>query len=151
MAGSTYGTVFRIMTWGESHGKGIGVTIDGCPAGLALCEEDIQKYLNRRKPGQSRYSTARKEGDQVEILSGVFEGKTTGTPIAMMVKNTDQRSHDYSAIMDVYRPGHADYCLIKNTGFGIIGEEAEPQHGKLLPEWQPEQLHVSCLSITELR
>ena len=86
MAGSTYGNVFRIMTWGESHGKGVGVTIDGCPAGLALCEEDIQKYLDRRKPGQSRYSTARKEGDQVEILSGVFEGKTTGTPIAMMVK-----------------------------------------------------------------
>ena len=116
MAGSTYGTVFRIMTWGESHGKGIGVTIDGCPAGLALCEEDIQKYLNRRKPGQSRYSTARKEGDQVEILSGVFEGKTTGTPIAMMVKNTDQRSHDYSAIMDVYRPGHADYCFDQKYG-----------------------------------
>ena len=116
MAGSTYGTVFRIMTWGESHGKGIGVTIDGCPAGLALCEEDIQKYLNRRRPGQSRYSTARKEGDQVEILSGVFEGKTTGTPIAMMGKNTDQRSHDYSAIMDVYRPGHADYCFDQKYG-----------------------------------
>lgn len=117
MAGSTYGTVFRIMTWGESHGKGVGVTIDGCPAGLTLCEEDIQKYLDRRKPGQSRYATARKEGDEVELLSGVFEGKTTGTPIAMMVKNTDQRSHDYSAIMDVYRPGHADYCFDKKYGF----------------------------------
>lgn len=117
MAGSTYGNVFRIMTWGESHGKGVGVTIDGCPAGLALCEEDIQKYLDRRKPGQSRYATARKEGDQVEILSGVFEGKTTGTPIAMMVKNTDHRSHDYSAIMDVYRPGHADYCFDEKYGF----------------------------------
>lgn len=117
MAGSTFGTIFRIMTWGESHGKGVGVTIDGCPAGLALCEEDIQEYLDRRKPGQSRYTTARKEGDQVEILSGVFEGRTTGTPIAMMVRNTDQRSHDYSAIKDVYRPGHADYCFAQKYGF----------------------------------
>lgn len=117
MAGSTFGTIFRIMTWGESHGKGVGVTIDGCPAGLPLCEEDIQEYLDRRKPGQSRYATARKEGDQVEILSGVFEGRTTGTPIAMMVRNQDQRSKDYSAIMDVYRPGHADYCFEQKYGF----------------------------------
>ena len=91
MAGSTYGTSFRIMTWGESHGKGVGVTVDGCPAGLSLGEEDIQEYLDRRKPGQSRYATARREGDEVEILSGIFEGRTTGTPIAMMVRNTDQR------------------------------------------------------------
>lgn len=117
MAGSTYGTIFRIMTWGESHGKGVGVTIDGCPAGLPLCEEDVQTYLNRRKPGQSKFATARNEGDQVEILSGIFEGKTTGTPIAMMVRNTDQRSKDYSAIMDVYRPGHADYCFEQKYGF----------------------------------
>ena len=117
MAGSTYGTIFRIMTWGESHGKGVGVTIDGCPAGLPLCEEDVQIYLNRRKPGQSKFATARNEGDQVEILSGVFEGKTTGTPIAMMVRNTDQRSRDYSAIKDVYRPGHADYCFEQKYGF----------------------------------
>lgn len=117
MAGSTYGTIFRIMTWGESHGKGVGVTIDGCPAGLPLCEEDVQLYLNRRKPGQSKFTTARNESDQVEILSGVFEGKTTGTPIAMMVRNTDQRSKDYSAIMDVYRPGHADYCFEQKYGF----------------------------------
>ena len=117
MAGSTYGTIFRIMTWGESHGKGVGVTIDGCPAGLPLCEEDVQTYLNRRQPGQSKFATARNEGDQVEILSGVFEGKTTGTPIAMMVRNTDQRSKDYSAIMDVYRPGHADYCFEQKYGF----------------------------------
>lgn len=117
MAGSTYGTIFRIMTWGESHGKGVGVTIDGCPAGLPLCEEDIQEYLDRRKPGQSRYATARKEGDEVEILSGVFEGKTTGTPIAMMVRNQDQRSRDYSAIMNVYRPGHADYGFEQKYGF----------------------------------
>lgn len=117
MAGSTFGAIFRIMTWGESHGKGVGVTIDGCPAGLALCEEDIQAYLDRRKPGQSRYATARSEGDRVEILSGVFEGRTTGTPIAMMVRNEDQRSRDYSAIMNVYRPGHADYCFEQKYGF----------------------------------
>lgn len=117
MAGSTFGTVFRMMTWGESHGKGVGVTIDGCPAGLPLCEADIQQYLDRRKPGQSKFTTARQEGDLVEILSGVFEGKTTGTPIALMVRNQDQRSHDYSAIMDVYRPGHADFGFDKKYGF----------------------------------
>lgn len=117
MAGSTFGTLFKIMTWGESHGKGVGVTIDGCPAGLPLCEEDIQRYLDRRKPGQSKFTTARQEGDLVEILSGVFEGKTTGTPIALVVQNQDQRSRDYSAIMDVYRPGHADYCFDEKYGF----------------------------------
>ncbi len=117
MAGSTYGTSFRIMTWGESHGKGVGVTVDGCPAGLSLGEEDIQEYLDRRKPGQSRYATARREGDEVEILSGIFEGRTTGTPIAMMVRNTDQRSKDYSEIMNVYRPGHADFSFDKKYGF----------------------------------
>lgn len=117
MAGSTTGTVFRVMTWGESHGKGIGVTVDGCPAGLPLEEADIQAYLDRRKPGQSKFTTARQEGDRVEILSGVFEGKTTGTPIAMMVRNTDQRSRDYSAIMNVYRPGHADYGFDQKYGF----------------------------------
>lgn len=117
MPGSTFGTIFRIMTWGESHGKGIGVTIDGCPAGIFLNEKDIQKYLDRRKPGQSRFTTARKESDEVEILSGVFEGKTTGTPIAMVVWNKDQRSKDYSSIMNVYRPGHADYTFDKKYGF----------------------------------
>lgn len=117
MAGSTFGTIFKIMTWGESHGKGIGVTIDGCPAGLPLCEEDIQKYLDRRKPGQSKFTTARQEGDQAEILSGVFEGRTTGTPIAVMVRNVDQRSKDYSAIRDVYRPGHADFGFDAKYGF----------------------------------
>ena len=98
MAGSTYGSYFRITTWGESHGKGVGVVVDGCPAGLPLCEEDIQKYLNRRKPGQNPYSTPRKEDDAVEILSGIFEGHTTGTPISMMVWNKSQRSADYSEI-----------------------------------------------------
>ena len=86
-AGSTYGTLFKITTWGESHGRGIGVVVDGCPAGLTLCENDIQSFLNRRKPGQSKFTTARNETDTVEILSGVFEQKTTGTPISMMVCN----------------------------------------------------------------
>ena len=117
MAGSTFGTLFRMTTWGETHGKGVGVVVDGCPAGLSLCEEDVQKYLNRRKPGQSKYTTKRKEDDQVEILSGVFEGKTTGTPISMAVFNKDQHSKDYSAIKDVYRPGHADYTFDKKYGF----------------------------------
>lgn len=117
MAGSTWGTVLRMTTWGESHGKGVGVVVDGCPAGLPLCEEDIQKFLDRRKPGQSIFTTQRQEGDQVEILSGVFEGKTTGTPISMMVRNQDQRSGDYSGIQDIYRPGHADYTFDKKYGF----------------------------------
>lgn len=117
MAGSTYGTIFKITTWGESHGEGLGVVVDGCPAGLALCEADIQKFLNRRKPGQNRYSTPRKEADEVEILSGVFEGRTTGTPISMMVRNTNQRSGDYSKIAGYYRPGHADYSFDKKYGF----------------------------------
>ena len=98
MAGSLFGNNFRITTWGESHGKGLGVVVDGCPAGVPLAEEDIQRYMNRRKPGQSKYTTARQEGDAVEILSGVFEGMTTGTPISLMVRNQDQRSRDYSNI-----------------------------------------------------
>ena len=117
MAGSTFGNIFSITTWGESHGKGIGVVIDGCPAGLPLTEEDIQVYLNRRKPGQSRFTTPRKEDDAVEILSGVFEGRTTGTPISLMVRNTSQRSKDYSEIASYYRPGHADYTYDCKYGF----------------------------------
>ena len=117
MAGSTLGTIFKISTWGESHGKGVGVVIDGCPAGLPLAEEDIQLYLDRRKPGQSAFTTARKEEDLVEILSGVFDGKTTGTPIALMIRNGDQRSQDYSTIMNTYRPGHADFSFDSKYGF----------------------------------
>ena len=117
MAGSIYGKLFRVSTWGESHGKGVGVVIDGCPAGLSLSEEDVQQYLNRRKPGQSKYSTPRKEDDAVEILSGVFEGKTTGTPISMVVMNHTQRSADYSEIASYYRPGHADYTFDSKYGF----------------------------------
>lgn len=117
MAGSTFGTIFKITTWGESHGKALGVVVDGCPAGLPLCEEDIQVYLDRRKPGTSNITTPRKEDDLVEILSGVFEGKTTGAPISLMVKNTSQISKDYSEIASYYRPGHADYTFDQKYGF----------------------------------
>lgn len=117
MAGSTFGTAFSITTWGESHGTGVGVVIDGCPAGLALSEADIQSFLDRRRPGQSIYTTPRKEADKVSILSGVFEGRTTGTPIMLAVYNETQRSKDYAAIMDIYRPGHADYTFDKKYGF----------------------------------
>ncbi len=117
MAGSSFGTIFRITTWGESHGKALGVIIDGCPAGLKLNEDDIQKYLDRRKPGQTKISTPRKEADQVEILSGTFDGKTTGTPISLLVRNTSQHSSDYSAIANCYRPGHADYTFDAKYGF----------------------------------
>lgn len=117
MAGSTFGTIFKITTWGESHGKGVGVVVDGCPAGLSLCEEDIQKFLDRRKPGQSKYTTPRKEDDAVEILSGVFDKKTTGTPISLVVFNRNQQSKDYSEIASYYRPGHADYTFDMKYGF----------------------------------
>ena len=117
MAGSTYGRYFTFTTWGESHGKAIGVVVDGCPSGLPLCEDDIQVFLDRRKPGQSKFTTQRKEDDSVEILSGVFEGKTTGTPISMIVWNKNQRSADYSEIASYYRPGHADYTFDAKYGF----------------------------------
>ena len=117
MSGSIYGKHFSITTWGESHGKGIGVVVDGCPAGLSLCEEDIQKFLDRRKPGQSKFTTQRNEADSVQILSGIFEGKTTGTPISMVVFNETQRSKDYSEIANYYRPGHADLTYDLKYGF----------------------------------
>lgn len=117
MSGSTFGNLFQITTWGESHGKALGVVIDGCPAGLALSEQDIQPYLDRRKPGQSALTTPRKEDDAVEILSGVFEGRTTGTPLSLLIPNTSQKSHDYSEIAHYYRPGHADYTYDSKYGF----------------------------------
>lgn len=117
MSGSIYGKHFQISTWGESHGKALGVVIDGCPAGISLCESDIQKDLDRRKPGSSPYTTKRQEQDSVEILSGVFQGKTTGTPISLIVYNQDQRSKDYSQIAEYYRPGHADYTFDQKYGF----------------------------------
>lgn len=117
MSGSGFGNIFRINTWGESHGRGIGVVIDGCPAGIPITPEEIQQDLDRRKPGTSQFTTQRKEGDKVEILSGVFENKTTGTPISLVIFNQDQRSRDYSEICNVFRPGHADYGFETKYGF----------------------------------
>lgn len=117
MAGSSFGNIFRVTTWGESHGPALGVVVDGCPAGLTLQEEDIQRYLDRRRPGQSKITTARSEADQVEILSGIFEGRTTGTPISLLVRNTSQISRDYGEIASCYRPGHADYSYDQKYGF----------------------------------
>lgn len=116
MSGSTYGTLFKVTTWGESHGFGLGAVVDGCPAGLSLDESMIQEYLDRRKPGQNRYATPRKEADRVIIESGIFEGKTTGTPISMRIVNETQRSKDYGNLASVYRPGHADYTFDQKYG-----------------------------------
>jgi len=116
MSGNSFGKLFTVTSFGESHGPAIGCIVDGCPPGLALSAEDLQRDLDRRKPGTSRHTTQRREADQVEILSGVFEGKTTGTPIALIIHNTDQRSKDYSNIMDRFRPGHADYTYIQKYG-----------------------------------
>ncbi len=116
MAGSSLGHLFTITTFGESHGPAIGAVVDGCPPGMLLSVEDIQGDLDRRKPGTSRHVTQRQEADQVEILSGVFEGKTTGTPIALLIRNTDQRSQDYGDILDTFRPGHADYTYWHKYG-----------------------------------
>ena len=117
MSGNTFGKLFTVTTFGESHGPAIGCVVDGCPPGMELSAEDLQIDLDRRKPGQSRHTTQRREADEVEILSGVFEGKTTGTSIGLLIRNTDQRSKDYSNIMDRFRPGHADYTYYKKFGF----------------------------------
>lgn len=116
MSGNTFGLLFAVTTFGESHGPAIGCVIDGCPPGMALSEADIQPDLDRRRPGTSRHVTQRQEADQVEILSGVFEGQTTGTPIALLIRNTDQRSKDYGNILDTFRPGHADYTYWRKYG-----------------------------------
>ncbi len=117
MSGNTFGKLFSVTSFGESHGKAIGCIVDGCPPGVLLSEADLQQDLDRRKPGTSRHTTQRREDDLVEILSGVFEGKTTGTPIALVIRNTDQRSKDYSDIKDSLRPGHADYSYEHKYGF----------------------------------
>ena len=116
MAGNTFGQLFRVTTFGESHGIALGAVVDGCPPGLELSESDLQGDLDRRKPGQSKYTTQRREDDLVRILSGIFEGKTTGTPIGLLIENEDQRSRDYTAIKDVFRPAHADYTYTKKYG-----------------------------------
>jgi chorismate synthase len=117
MSHNTFGHLFRVTTFGESHGPALGCVVDGCPPGIGLTEADIQPYLDKRRPGQSKYTTQRQEADQVKILSGTFEGKTTGTPIGLLIENTDQRSKDYGDIKDKYRPGHADYTYDAKYGF----------------------------------
>ena len=116
MSGNSFGTIFKVTTFGESHGVAMGAIIDGCPPNIEISEKDIQKELDKRKPGQSAYVTQRNESDAIEILSGVFEGKTTGTPIGLIVKNQDQRSKDYENIKDKFRPGHADFTYLKKYG-----------------------------------
>src|SRR5664279_4589767 len=116
MSGNTFGTLFTVTSFGESHGPAIGCIVDGCPPGLELSEADVQLDLDRRKPGTSRHVTQRRESDTVEILSGVFEGKTTGTPIALLIRNEDQRSKDYASIAETFRPGHADYAYWQKYG-----------------------------------
>jgi chorismate synthase len=117
MSSSTLGSLFKYTTWGESHGPAIGAVVDGVPPGIALAEPDIQTFLDRRRPGQNRFATQRQEADQVEILSGVFDGRTTGTPVSLFIRNTDARSRDYSEIKDKYRPGHADFTYDAKYGF----------------------------------
>ena len=117
MSFNTFGHVFRFSTWGESHGPALGAVVDGCPPGIPLSESDIQPFLDRRRPGQSKFTTQRQEPDTVKILSGVFEGRTTGTPISLMIENVDQRSKDYSEVAKSYRPGHADYSYDAKYGF----------------------------------
>jgi chorismate synthase len=117
MAGNTIGKLFTVTSFGESHGPAIGCVVDGCPPGIELCEDDLQVDLDRRKPGTSRYTTQRKEDDCVEILSGVFEGKTTGTSIGLLIRNKDQKSKDYSNIANTFRPAHADYTYQQKFGF----------------------------------
>ena len=117
MSWNTFGRVFRFTTWGESHGPALGAVVDGCPPGLELSEAANQPFLDARRPGQSKFTTQRQEADRVKILSGTFEGRTTGTPISLMIENTDQRSKDYSEIANAYRPGHADYAYDAKYGF----------------------------------
>ena len=116
MSGNTFGTIFKLTTFGESHGLAMGAIIDGCPPNIELNEKMIQMELDRRKPGQSKHVTQRKEPDEIEILSGVFEGKTTGTPIGLLIRNKDQKSKDYEDIKDKFRPGHADFTYLKKYG-----------------------------------
>src|SRR5690625_3589614 len=117
MAGSSFGSLFRVTTFGESHGPALGAIIDGCPPGIAISEEEIQQELDRRRPGTSRYTTQRREPDKVKILSGVFEGKTTGCAIGLIIENTDQKSKDYANIANTFRPAHADYTYTQKYGF----------------------------------
>ena len=136
------------MSFGESHGSAVGGVIDGCPAGIALSADFIQGELNRRRPGQSEVSTPRKEEDTVEILSGIFEGKSTGMPIGFLVRNQNQNSKDYNHLKDLYRPSHADYTWKRNTVSGIIGEADVRRPGNTLPESLPGLLPNRCWPVT---
>jgi chorismate synthase len=158
MPANSFGEMFRITTFGESHGKAVGVVVDGCPAGLELNEEDIQKELDRRRPGQSKITTPRDEPDKVEILSGIFEGKTTGVPICLMVFNTNQKSQDYQKLKDLYRPGHADFTFDQKFGHRdprgggrtsariMIGRVAA---GTIAKKFLKEKLNMEFLAYTE--
>ncbi len=158
MAGNTFGHLFRITTFGESHGGGIGVVVDGCPPGLEISQEDIQKELDRRKPGQSAITSPRKEQDEIHILSGVLEGKTTGTPILLLAYNKDAKSEDYLALKDLYRPGHADYTFQKKYGIRdwkgsgrasareTLGRVAA---GSIAKKYLKEKLGIEILSYVE--
>ena len=137
MSGNTFGNLFAVTNFGESHGPAIGCVIDGCPPGMELSEADIQGDLDRRRPGTSRHVTQRQEPDQVQILSGVYEGKTTGTPIALLIQNTDQRSKDYGNILDTFRPGHADYTYTQKYGL------RDPRGGRAL-QCAPDRTHGGC-------
>ena len=137
MSGNTFGTLFTVTSFGESHGPAIGCVVDGCPPGLDLYAADIQGELDRRKPGTSRHVTQRREPDAVEILSGVFAGRTTGTPIALLIRNQDQRSRDYGNIADTFRPGHADYTYTQKYGFRDIAAAAAPRRARRRFAWPP--------------
>jgi chorismate synthase len=136
MPGSSIGEMFRVTTFGESHGPALGCIIDGCPPGMPLAEEDLQGDLDRRKPGTSKYATQRQESDQVKILSGVFEGLTTGTSIGLMIENEDQKSKDYSAIKDLFRPAHADTPIRKSMASGTIAAADVHRLGRPLCGWR---------------
>ena len=133
MSGNTFGKLFSVTTFGESHGDAIGCIVDGCPPNISLSESDIQPDLNRRKPGQSHYTTQRKEDDEIRILSGIFDGRTTGTPIGLLIKNQDHKSKDYSKIKDLFRPSHADYTYEKKLHCPAIHEEQLSEYIRGVP------------------
>lgn len=149
MAGNTIGQLFRVTTFGESHGLALGCIVDGVPPGIPLTEADLQHDLDRRRPGTSRYTTQRREPDQVKILSGVFDGVTTGTSIGLLIENTDQRSQDYSAIKDVFRPGHADYTYEQKYGLrdyrGALTTSRSPVRSAHVPGRRRQQRFVGAI------
>ncbi len=140
MSFNTFGKLFRFTTWGESHGPAIGCVIDGCPPNIPLSEKDIQIDMDRRRPGQSKFTTQRKEPDKAIILSGVFEGKTTGTPISIIIYNEDKKSRDYESIKNKFRPGHADTLTLKNTELETLEEVEDNQQERQQVELQQELL-----------